>query len=112
MAHFHGKLAAQNMMGKNLKARSVPFFWTTQYGKSIRYCGFAYQFDELHIVGNLQELKFVGYYIKDDKVLAAVSVGMDPIVSAVAELLVNGKMLSGKQLKEGQIDIIKFAASQ
>jgi len=112
MAHFHGKVAAQNMLGKNVLSRSVPFFWTTQYGKSIRYCGFAHQFDELYIIGDLNGLKFAGFYIKDEKVLAVVSINMDPIVAASAELLVSGKMPTGKQIKEGNIDLVKLAATQ
>jgi len=111
MAHFHGKVAAQNMLGKEVKADSVPFFWTTQYGKSIRYCGCAYEYDEVYIEGSLEELKFVGYYIKNDKVLAAVSIGMDPIVSAVAELMHVGKVPSGSDIKSSKIDMLKLAAS-
>lgn len=112
MAHFHGKVAAQNMLGKNVKVDSVPYFWTTQYGKSLRYCGHAHSFDELYIDGSLEDLKFAGYYIKNDKVLAVISLNMDPIVSASAELLTVGKMPSGSQIKNGSIDLVKLAASQ
>lgn len=34
-----GLTAARNMMGKNEEINTVPFFWTMQHGKSIRYCG-------------------------------------------------------------------------
>jgi len=111
MAIYQGKIAALNMLGKKIPATSVPFFWTTQYGKSIRYCGHALSFDDIHIEGNLDELKFVGYYIRNDKVLAVVSIGLDPIVSAAAELMHINKMPSGKELKAGGIDLVKFAAS-
>jgi len=111
MAHFHGKVAAQNMLGKNVPVHSVPYFWTTQYGKSIRYCGFAYVYDELHIEGNINDLKFVGYYIKDNRVLAVISINMDPVVSAAAELLTIGKMPNGTEIKSG-VDLVKLAASK
>lgn len=111
MAHYHGKIAAQNMLGQQVEARSVPFFWTTQYGKSIRYCGSAYQYDELYFEGNVEELKFVGYYIKGDKVLAVVSIGMDPIVAAAAELMYSGKFPSASEIKNNKIDLVKLAAS-
>lgn len=58
------------MLGKSTPLRSVPFFWTTQYGKSIRYCGHALAFDDVIVDGSLEELKFVAYFVKDDKVLA------------------------------------------
>jgi len=27
------------MLGRNEEINTIPFFWTSQYGKSIRYCG-------------------------------------------------------------------------
>lgn len=42
MAHYHGKVVGMNMLAQNddLKVvKSVPFFWTQQFGKSLRYTG-------------------------------------------------------------------------
>ena len=35
----HGATAAQNMLGRSIPVKSVPFFWTVLYGKSLRYTG-------------------------------------------------------------------------
>lgn len=35
----HGHTAALNMTGQNVPVKSVPFFWTVLYGKSLRYTG-------------------------------------------------------------------------
>lgn len=35
----HGRTAALNMLGQNSMLRSVPFFWTVLFGKSLRYTG-------------------------------------------------------------------------
>ena len=34
-----GLTAARNMLGRKEEINTIPFFWTSQYGKSIRYCG-------------------------------------------------------------------------
>ena len=34
-----GRCAALNVMGKVTPIKTVPFFWTQQYGKSLRYAG-------------------------------------------------------------------------
>lgn len=102
-----------NMLGKQVAVNSIPFFWTTQYGKSLRYCGHALSFDDLYVDGNLdkEKLEFVAYYIREGKVLAAASIGRDPVVSAIAELMACGKMPSVAELKSGKIDMVKLAAS-
>lgn len=52
MAQFHGKLAARNMMGRPAPNTSIPFFWTTAHGKSLRYCGHAVKYDQIFIDGD------------------------------------------------------------
>jgi len=99
------------MLGKQTEARSVPYFWTTQYGKSLRYCGHALSFDDLYIDGNLEKLEFVAYYIREGKVVAAASISRDPVVSAIAELLACGKMPSATELKNNKLDMVKLASN-
>jgi hypothetical protein len=36
---FSGRMAALNMLEKNKEVDTVPFFFSMQYGKSIRYAG-------------------------------------------------------------------------
>jgi len=59
-----GRVAARNMMGKQESFCSIPYFWTVQYGKSLRYCGHALSWDEIVYNGEVEERKFVAYYIK------------------------------------------------
>ena len=39
LLNIAGLTAARNMLGRNEEINTIPFFWTSQYGKSIRYCG-------------------------------------------------------------------------
>lgn len=50
LAQYHGKVAAANMCGKDRPLRSVPFFWSMLFGKSVRYCG------KVYIINYLLEL--------------------------------------------------------
>lgn len=36
---FLGRNAAYSIMGKPQPIKSVPYFWTVMYGKSVRYTG-------------------------------------------------------------------------
>ena len=39
LAMYHGKVAALNMLSIDVNLNTVPFFWTVQFGKSLRYAG-------------------------------------------------------------------------
>ncbi|XP_073421773.1 apoptosis-inducing factor 3-like isoform X4 [Dendrobates tinctorius] len=107
MAHAHGRIAALNMLNKQEPVNSVPFFWTSLLGKSIRYAGFGEGYTEIVMKGTLDELKFLAFYLKDDIVVAVSSMNYDPIVSQVAEVIFSGKQITKKEvLAEDFIDII------
>lgn len=53
------------------------------------------------IRGNPDELKFSSYYLKDDKVVAVASMGVDPLVAHSSALIRLGKMPSAQQIKDG-----------
>ncbi len=44
-----------------------------QYGKSLRYCGYAHKYDQVIVDGDLFKLEFVAFYCLEGKVLAAAS---------------------------------------
>lgn len=39
LAHYHGRIAALNMVSKSTPLKTVPFFWTMLFGTSFRYAG-------------------------------------------------------------------------
>uniref|UniRef100_A0A6B2L1K3 Rieske domain-containing protein n=1 Tax=Arcella intermedia TaxID=1963864 RepID=A0A6B2L1K3_9EUKA len=94
MAQTQGAIAAKNMLagGPKYPCNNVPFFWTSQYGKSVRYCGHALSYNEV-ILDNLdsdvssKNFGYVAYYVHKEKVLAVCSMNRDPIVAQVAELM-------------------------
>ena len=97
-AMFHGRIAALNMLDRNVVCSAIPYFWTAQHGKSVRYCGHALRYDNIIFDGDVDKLEFVAYYCSEGRVLAAASVSKDPVVSMVAELMGTDEMLSEKQL--------------
>ncbi|KAG5870987.1 hypothetical protein JTB14_013458 [Gonioctena quinquepunctata] len=106
LAHYLGKTAALNMAGKKTELRSVPYFWTRLFGLSIRYCGYG-DFDEIIYAGNVEDLKYVAFYLKNDIVVAASSCAMDPVVSKFGELLAQGRKLSRKNLADDPLQWTK-----
>ncbi|CAG9853721.1 unnamed protein product [Phyllotreta striolata] len=97
LAHYHGRIAALNILGKKAILKGVPYFWTMLFGKSIRYAGYG-SYDKIIYDGDVSDLKFVAFYLKDGIVVAASSCNRDPVVSQFAELLAQGKKLTEEEL--------------
>ncbi|KAJ8286042.1 hypothetical protein GJAV_G00033900 [Gymnothorax javanicus] len=103
MAHVQGRVAALNMMGMTTEIKTVPYFWTAMFGKTIRYAGYGEGFDDVIIQGDLDELKFVAFYTKSEEVIAVASMNYDPIVSRVAEVFGSGKTIKKRDVETGDM---------
>ncbi|XP_061868432.1 apoptosis-inducing factor 3-like isoform X2 [Colius striatus] len=97
VAEAHGHIAALNMLQKKKELHTVPFFWTTMFGKSIRYAGCGDGYTDTVVKGSLEQQKFLIFYIRDGVVTAAASLNCDPMVSLVAEVLYSGKQISKEE---------------
>ncbi|NML66855.1 FAD-dependent oxidoreductase [Hymenobacter sp. RP-2-7] len=92
LAQQHGRTAARNMLGKQEAYTAAPFFWTQQYGKSLRYAGHATKPDETRILGDLAKQEFLALYIEQGRITAVAGMGRDADMIYIAELLNNNQM--------------------
>jgi len=99
VAMTQGRLAARNMVGQREVCDATPFFWTSLFGKNLRYVGYCTEFDEIIVDGNLQTLKFVIYYCFNGSVRAVATMGRDPIAVAAGELMRMNRMPLAEALK-------------
>ncbi|CAG8736196.1 4412_t:CDS:2, partial [Acaulospora morrowiae] len=96
--------AVAELIAKNrlVPFKRIPYFWSAQYGKSLRYAGYASSYDDVIVHGSLEELKFAVYYSRGDKVLAVATLGKDPVASHCAELLRLGLLPSATEIRAGK----------
>src|SRR5712664_3291148 len=75
-----GRAAARSMLGVAEPYAYVHSFWSDQYEHVIEYVGFAADWDRLVFRGDPRSRKFLGFYLKDGAVRAAVGLdrGGDP----------------------------------
>lgn len=99
IAHKHGQTAARNMLGQKEEINTIPFFWTSQFGKSIRYCGHAHSFDDVIIDGDVDEQKFTAYYVKGDRIMAVATMGPGNAAAKAANDMFEGKMPSASEIR-------------
>jgi len=75
-----GRAAAQSLLGREQLYDYVHSFWSDQYEHSIEYVGFAAGWDRVVFRGRPESRKFLGFYLKDGIVRAAIGLnrGGDP----------------------------------
>ena len=82
--------------------RGVPFFWSNQQSKRINYIGYGGQFDEIIYEGNPEtDESFLAYYIKDETVKAVAALKYDKDISAIRELMQQGRGPSAADVRRG-----------
>jgi NADPH-dependent 2,4-dienoyl-CoA reductase/sulfur reductase-like enzyme/nitrite reductase/ring-hydroxylating ferredoxin subunit len=87
LAEQHGRIAAHNMAGRRVEFAGIPFFWSEQFDLTLQYVGHAESWDELIVHGDLAGRNFLGFYVKDNRVMAAAGLQRDRQLAAMAELM-------------------------
>ena len=111
----HGMVTAGAILNDdnvNTLEERIPFFWTAQYGKSLRYSGHAATPDKGILFGTPDDLDYIEYYFDDEgentRASAASSLGRDKELIAFSELLRRGHAPTRAQINAG-FDIIEQA---
>ncbi|EKX73257.1 ferrodoxin reductase-like protein, putative [Theileria equi strain WA] len=97
----HGRVAASNMLDKPAKMTMVPFFWSNFFKKGFRFAGVVDGTEEILHEGDVDNLKFVTYYIKDKNIVAMMTMGMDKVGAAMTEAFDKKCLPSYAALKMG-----------
>jgi len=105
LAMYLGRVAAINMMGGKKEAHTVPFFWTVQFGKSLRFAGVGG--GDSVIIEEGEDEGLVAFYCKGEKVCGVATLARDPVAAEFANLVKIGGNLSKDKALEWLKDILK-----
>ena len=106
VAQQHGRVAALNMLGRNVPYDAVPFFWTIQYLKQLDYIGHARSWDRVVVHGDLQKPEFIAYYIKDGRVSAAAGLDRSDDTAALLALFGRRRDWTAEALGDNPVKVL------
>jgi 3-phenylpropionate/trans-cinnamate dioxygenase ferredoxin reductase subunit len=94
-AEKQGRAAARSMLGANDPYDYVYTFWSDQYDDKLEYAGYAAKWDEFVVRGSLEERMFLGFYVVDGAVAAAVGLnrGGDPELDEDSEMAAAARLV-------------------
>ena len=103
-----GRVAAHNMLGKQVSYDGVPFFWTRQFDAGLLYVGHAKQWDEIIYQGDVLARDFLAFYVKENRVLAVAGMNRDREMAALEELMREDRMATPDEVRNRDIDVVKL----
>eukprot|EP00747_Dinoflagellata_sp_TGD_P182333 gnl/TRDRNA2_/TRDRNA2_36551_c0_seq1.p1 gnl/TRDRNA2_/TRDRNA2_36551_c0~~gnl/TRDRNA2_/TRDRNA2_36551_c0_seq1.p1 ORF type:complete len:556 (-),score=109.75 gnl/TRDRNA2_/TRDRNA2_36551_c0_seq1:150-1763(-) len=105
VATQQGRTAAKNMLGQFKPYTTIPFFWSSVFGKNLRFVGYAPEvLDRVIIEGDVSGMEFVSYYTVDDEVRAVATVNKDKIAATSGELMKRGKFPKVSEIMLGTVN--------
>ncbi len=94
VAFNHGKTAALNMLGRDIPHETVPYFYSVlgDWGE-LEYVGPAREWDEEIVRGSLEDGSFTTWYLRDERLVAALTFGRSDDLDHARRLLVESPTL-------------------
>lgn len=98
-----GAAAARSALGSDAPYDYVHTFWSDQYEHKIEYVGHAGAWDQFVTRGDLHDRRFLGFYLTDGVLRAAVGLGRggDPELESGSEMAISAQMVAHRMRFSG-----------
>jgi 3-phenylpropionate/trans-cinnamate dioxygenase ferredoxin reductase subunit len=103
-----GEHVAKNMLGANQVFDDAHWFWSDQYDTEIQMSGFATEWDQTVIRGNVDERRFAAFLLKDGRLLSTFSMNWKHDVRRSMQLIVAGVHPDPARLADPEVDLRKL----
>jgi 3-phenylpropionate/trans-cinnamate dioxygenase ferredoxin reductase subunit len=108
-----GRAAARSALGSTAPYDYIHSFWSDQYEHKLEYVGHATKWDEFVVRGSLEEREFLGFYLLEGQLLAAVGLdrGGDPELDSDSEMAGCARLVAERarptpdQLADERVDL-------
>jgi 3-phenylpropionate/trans-cinnamate dioxygenase ferredoxin reductase subunit len=99
------RTAAQGMLGKAASYDRLPYFFSDQYEVGMEYTGYATEWDEVVLRGDVAKREFIAFWLKDHRVLAGMNVGVWDVTDPIRALIASRKAVDPAALADADVPL-------
>jgi len=114
-ALHQGAAAARNMLGAEVAYDRLPYFFSDQYDVGMEYTGHATEWDDVVIRGDLGAREFIAFWLRQDRVKAAMNVNVWDMAPDIEALIRAGAPVDRHRLADASValgDLLPAAARE
>lgn len=104
-ALHQGEIAAKNMLGAQIAYDRIPYFYSDQYDFGMEYSGLAQDWDEVVFRGDTAKREFLAFWLKDNKVQAAMNANIWDQTDNLRTLVESNKPVDKERLVDPAVAI-------
>jgi 3-phenylpropionate/trans-cinnamate dioxygenase ferredoxin reductase subunit len=104
-ARSQGVVAARAMLGKPALNDSVPYFFSDQYDVGMEYRGLGHLDDEVVFRGHPDSLEFLAFWVRHDRVEAAMNVNLWDAGETIERLIASKTPINRRHLSDPDIPL-------
>jgi 3-phenylpropionate/trans-cinnamate dioxygenase ferredoxin reductase subunit len=100
-----GPAAARNLMDRASAYDRLPYFFSDQYDVGMEYLGHASEWDRVVFRGDPATREFIAFWIKDDRVAAAMNVNVWDVIEPLGFVITSGQRIEDERLRDPSVPL-------
>ena len=102
---------ARAMLGKPASYDRLPYFFSDQYEIGMEYSGYATDWDEVVVRGDVAAREFIAFWLRDGRVLAGMNVNVWDVTDAIKALIQSRSVVPTDRLRDPDVPLDEVAVA-
>jgi 3-phenylpropionate/trans-cinnamate dioxygenase ferredoxin reductase component len=105
-----GPAAAQAMLGKPTAYDEIPYFFSDQYEVGMEYGGFATDWDEVVLRGDVEGRELIAFWLEDARVVAGLNMNVWDVNEQIRDLIRSRRVVDAGRLTDPELPLAELVA--
>lgn len=104
-AERQGPVAARAMLGKDAAYEEIPYFFSDQYDSGMEYVGYATEWDQVVLRGDVAGRELIAFWLSDRRVVAGMNMNVWDVSDQIRDLVLSRQQLDAGALANPEVPL-------